>query len=264
MNKKFIIENILAHKTQPNLNFELQERTVAFTERLFYTLFDVQTPVAENLDHLEVSFEKLVDLACWEIEKPCKKIWENYMTTFPSLLERLNLDAQAFLESDPAASCIEEIYMAYPGFYAISIYRFAHELHKIGFPLVPRMMTECAHSKTGVDIHPGAQIGDSFFIDHGTGVVIGEASIIMNNVRIYQGVTLGGLYVAKHLRKTKRHPTIESNVTIYANATILGGLTTIGANSIIGGNTFVTNSVPPNSKVYTSPDVTIKTASNVS
>jgi len=259
MDKKLIIEKILAHKTQPNLNFELKEKTESFTERLFYTLFDVQTPVAENLDILEQTFDKLVSLACWKTTKPCKKLWENYVEAFPELLQKLNADAKAFVDSDPAASCIEEIYMAYPGFYAIAIYRFAHELNKIGFPLVPRMMTEYAHSKTGVDIHPGAQIGNSFFIDHGTGVVIGEASIIMDHVRIYQGVTLGGLYVSMQLRKTKRHPTIESNVTIYANATILGGKTVIGANSVIGGNTFITESIPANSKVYASADVTIKT-----
>lgn len=264
MDKKGIIKQILVHKTQPNLDFRLKNKTEAFTERLFYTLFDVQTPVDENLDLLEKEFDTLMNLACWKTLKPCGKLWESYVESFPSLLQRLNQDAEAFINSDPAASCIEEIYMAYPGFYAIAIYRFAHELYNIGFPLVPRMMTEYAHGKTGVDIHPGAQIGDSFFIDHGTGVVIGEASIIKNNVRIYQGVTLGGLYVAMHLRKTKRHPTIESNVTIYANATILGGKTVIGENSIIGGNTFITQSIPPNSKVYASPDVTIKSTIDVS
>ncbi len=262
MDKEGIIQNILAHKTQPNLDFRLKEKTEAFTERLFYTLFDVQTPVAENLELLEKDFDTLVNLACWKTSKPCSKLWENYVEEIPELLEKLNRDAQAFINSDPAASCIEEIYLAYPGFFAIAIYRFAHELYNYGFPLVPRLMTEYAHSKTGVDIHPGAQIGNSFFIDHGTGVVIGEASIIKDYVRIYQGVTLGGLYVAMNLRKTKRHPTIESNVTIYANATILGGKTIIGENSIIGGNTFITESIPPNSKVYASLDIKIKSVTD--
>lgn len=264
MDKSSIINKILANKTQPNLDFRLKEKAAEFTDRLFYTLFDVKTPVAENLEILEKDFDTLVNLACWKISKPCSKLWENYVEKFPELLEKLNRDAQAFINSDPAASCIEEVYLAYPGFFAIAIYRFAHELHTYGFPLVPRLMTEYAHSKTGVDIHPGAQIGNSFFIDHGTGVVIGEASIIKDYVRIYQGVTLGGVYVALNLRKTKRHPTIENNVTIYANATILGGQTTIGENSIIGGNTFITESIPPNSKVYASLEVTIKSKTDAS
>jgi serine O-acetyltransferase len=154
--------------------------------------------------------------------------------------------------------------MAYPGFYAIAIYRLAHELYNKGFPLVPRLMTEYAHRQTGVDINPGAQIGESFFIDHATGVVIGETAIIKNNVKIYQGVTLGALYVAKNLQMTKRHPTIEDNVTIYANATILGGDTIIGKNSIIGGNAWVTSSVPSNSTVFHNPEIKIKTSPNVS
>ncbi|KGK31575.1 serine O-acetyltransferase EpsC [Cellulophaga sp. E6(2014)] len=264
MDSESIINKINQHKTQPNLRFKLKEKVQQFTDKLFYTLFDIDTPVEENLDVLERLFDELVELGCWEIDKPCKKVWESYVVKLPEVLEKLNLDAQAFVNCDPASSSIEEVYMAYPGFYAIAIYRLAHELYVQGFPLVPRLMTEYAHRQTGVDINPGAQIGKSFFIDHGTGVVIGEAAIIMDDVRIYQGVTLGGLYVAKNLRKTKRHPTIENNVTIYANATILGGKTVIGANSIIGGNAFITSSVPPNSTVYHSSEIKIKTAPNVS
>lgn len=259
MDKKAIIEKIVLHKKQPNLRYSLKEKTETFTNKLFYTLFDIDTPVAENLDLLEEEFDGLVSLACWEIRKPCKKIWENYVITLPSVLEKLNRDAEATLNCDPASMSIEEVYMAYPGFYAIAVYRLAHELHKTGFPLVPRLMTEYAHRQTGVDINPGAQIGDSFHIDHGTGIVIGETAIIKDNVKIYQGVTLGGLFVAKNLMKTKRHPTIESNVTIYANATILGGDTIIGENSIIGGNAWLTASVPPNSKVFHTPEIKIKT-----
>jgi serine O-acetyltransferase len=264
MNSKSIIKNINERKNQPNLRFRLKKRVEEFTDKLFYTLFDIETPVEENLLLLEKQFDDLVELGCWQLDKPCKMVWENYVVKLPEILENLNLDAEAFLNCDPAASSIEEIYMAYPGFYAIAIYRLAHELYVVGFPLVPRLMTEYAHRQTGVDINPGAQIGKSFFLDHGTGVVIGEAAIIMDHVRIYQGVTLGGLYVAKNLRQTKRHPTIERNVTIYANATILGGKTVIGENSVIGGNAFITSSVPANSTVYHTHEIKIKTTPNVS
>ena len=263
MNQKSIIEKIIQHKNQPNLRFALKQKTEQFTDRLFYTLFDIDTPVPENLSLLESQFDGLVDLACWDVNKSCKKVWESYVGKLPRILERLNMDAEATVNCDPASLSIEEVYMAYPGFYAIAIFRLAHELYKEGFPLVPRLMTEYAHRQTGVDINPGAHIGDSFHIDHGTGVVIGETAIIKNDVKIYQGVTLGGLYVAKHLHKTKRHPTIEDNVTIYANATILGGETIIGANSVIGGNAWITASVPPNSTVFHTPEIKIKTLPNV-
>ncbi len=262
MDKQAIIDRIKEHKKQPNLRYQLKEKVEAFTDRLFYTLFDIDTPVETNLAELEATFSVLADLACWEVERPCKKVWENYVVKLPQVLESLNLDAEAIVDCDPASLSIEEVYMAYPGFYAIAIYRLAHELYDMGLPLVPRLMTEYAHRQTGVDINPGAQIGKSFFIDHATGVVIGETAIIKNNVKIYQGVTLGALYVAKKLQRTKRHPTIENNVTIYANATILGGNTTIGENSIIGGNAWITESVPPNSTVFHTPEIKIKTLPN--
>lgn len=264
MDKKSTIEKIILHKKQPNLRYRLKEITEVFTNKLFYTLFDIDTPVEENLHLLESIFDELLDLACWEVDKPCAELWDKYIATLPNVLEKLNMDAEATVNCDPASLSIEEVYMAYPGFYAIAIYRLAHELHKKGFPLVPRLMTEYAHRQTGVDINPGAVIGDSFHIDHGTGVVIGETAIIKNDVKIYQGVTLGGLYVAKNLQKTKRHPTIESNVTIYANATILGGNTIIGENSTIGGNAWVTSSVPANSTVFHTSEIKIKTAPDVS
>lgn len=262
MDRTAIAKKINEHKRQPNLRFALKEKVEKFTDRLFYTLFDIDTPVDKNLDILEKEFDTLVELACWDVKKPCKKVWENYLTQLPKVLESLNLDAQAIVNCDPASLSIEEVYMAYPGFYATAIYRLAHELYKEGFPLVPRLMTEYAHRQTGVDINPGAQIGKSFFIDHATGVVIGETAILKDNVKIYQGVTLGALYVAKNLQKTKRHPTIEDNVTIYANATILGGNTVIGENSIIGGNAWLTASVPANSTVFHSPEIKIKTMPN--
>lgn len=161
----------------------------------------------------------------------------------PEIRRKIQLDTTAAFNGDPAARSNEEIILSYPGLEAILVYRIANFLYKNGVPVIPRIMSEHVHGKTGIDIHPGATIGESFFIDHGTGVVIGETCIIGDNVKIYQGVTLGALSVKKNLQNKKRHPTIENDVTIYANATILGGDTIIGKGSIIGGNTWVTESV---------------------
>lgn len=161
----------------------------------------------------------------------------------PELRQKIQLDTIAAFNGDPAAKSNEEVILSYPGLEAIVVHRIAHFLFKNGVPLIPRIMSEHVHGKTGIDIHPGATIGESFFIDHGTGVVIGETCVIGNNVKIYQGVTLGALSVKKDLQDKKRHPTIEDNVTIYAGATILGGKTIIGKNCTIGGNTWVTESV---------------------
>jgi serine O-acetyltransferase len=172
----------------------------------------------------------------------------------PSLRERLSLDVQGAYDGDPAAKSYDEVIFAYPAIFAITIYRIAHELHLQGIPLLPRIMTEHAKSLTGIDIHPGATIGKGFFIDHGTGVVIGETTNIGDNVKLYQGVTLGALSVKKDeegrvIRGNKRHPTIEDDVVIYANATILGGNTVIGKGSVIGANVWLVKSVPPNSTI---------------
>jgi serine O-acetyltransferase len=262
MDARETISEIESCKAWLNLKYRLKTLTENFTDRLFLTLFDSGTPVAENLELLEGDFEEILQLAGWQASPPCRKLWRAYLDELPGILRKLKLDAQAITEGDPASVSVEEVYLAYPGFYAIAIYRLAHPLHRYQVPLVPRLMTEYAHGKTGVDINPGAQIGLSFFIDHATGVVIGETAIIRDHVKIYQGVTLGALYVAKELQQTKRHPTIEDHVTIYANATILGGDTVIGANSVIGGNTWVTQSVPPNSIVYHNPEIHIKTQEN--
>ncbi len=262
MSSEQIITQINKHKQQPNLNFKLKTTTEQFTQQLFSMLFDTQTDVEKTFEKLSVTFSDLVSLACWDINKPCTEVWDAYIHTLPIILQKLNLDATAILQNDPAAKSIEEVYMAYPGFLAIAIYRLSHELYKEGFPLVPRLMTEYAHRETGVDINPGATIGNSFFIDHATGVVIGETTVIKNNVKLYQGVTLGALYVSKELENTKRHPTVEDNVTIYANATILGGETVIGANSIIGGNVWITESIPANSIVSHTPEIKVKTQIN--
>ncbi len=258
MNRKEIIQKIQDQKKLPNLKYSVKEKSEAFTKSLFYTLFDDATPVEENINGLEQDFQELVTLVCWEAGQPCDKIWNAYMEKLPDILEKLSCDAKAITLHDPAANSLEEVYLAYPGFFAIAIYRLSHELNKIGLPLVPRLMGEYAHRLTGTDINPGAQIGVPFFIDHATGVVIGETTVIKDNVKIYQGVTLGALSVDRALRNTKRHPTIEENVTIYANATILGGTTVIGANSVIGGNVWLTKSVPENSMVSHTPQINIK------
>ncbi|MCQ2981215.1 MAG: serine acetyltransferase [Treponemataceae bacterium] len=165
----------------------------------------------------------------------------------PALRKKLLLDAKAAFEGDPAARSMEEVILSYPGFEAITVHRIAHFLHQNGVPLIPRIMSEYIHGKTGIDIHPGATIGSSFCIDHGTGIVIGETTEIGNNVKIYQGVTLGAISVKKDLCDKKRHPTIEDDVTIYAGASILGGGTVIGKGSVIGGNVWLTESVPAGS-----------------
>ncbi|GAB4191879.1 MAG: serine acetyltransferase [Phycisphaeraceae bacterium] len=176
-----------------------------------------------------------------------RDITAQFLKTIPELRRKLALDVEAAFEGDPAASSTDEAIFSYPGIDAIFIQRAAHELFKLKVPLIPRIMTEIAHSETGIDIHPGAVIGDSFFIDHGTGVVIGETTVIGNNVKIYQGVTLGALSTkgGQAWRGMKRHPTIEDNVTIYPNATILGGETVIGAGCVINGGVFLTHSVEP-------------------
>jgi serine O-acetyltransferase len=175
----------------------------------------------------------------------------------PSIKESIAQDAIATEQNDPACKGLQEVYLAYPGFHAIAVYRLSHELFKLDLPIISRMMSEYIHGITGIDIHPGATIGNSFFIDHGTGIVIGETTIIKNNVKIYQGVTLGGLSIKKSLSSIKRHPTIENNVTIYANATILGGDVTIGANSVVGANVWITQSVPENSLVTYQSEIKI-------
>lgn len=174
------------------------------------------------------------------------EICDTFFAKLPELQRLLRLDVIAGFEGDPAAKSYGEVALTYPGFFAISTYRMAHELYVAGVPYLPRMMTEFAHTKTGIDINPGATIGESFFIDHGTGIVIGETTTIGNNVKVYQGVTLGALSTrgGQRLANKKRHPTVEDNVTIYAGATILGGETVLGKNSTIGGCTFITESVP--------------------
>ncbi len=186
-----------------------------------------------------------------DIEKMAQELTLNFLEQIPTIQQLILKDVEAELEGDPAANSREEIIFSYPGIYAIFVYRIAHELYQLQVPFIPRIMTEHAHGKTGIDINPGATIGEYFFIDHGTGIVIGETTIIGKHVKLYQGVTLGALSLSQGqaLSGVKRHPTIEDNVVIYANATILGGETVVGQNSVVAGNSFVTESIPPNTKV---------------
>ena len=186
-------------------------------------------------------------------------IVEAFLARLPDVQKVLATDVKAAYEGDPAATSPMEVVMAYPGLYAVTVHRIAHELYLLKVPILPRMMTEIAHSRTGIDIHPGATIGEGFFIDHGTGVVIGETTVIGKNVKLYQGVTLGALSFPKDektgmlMKGHKRHPNVGDNVVIYAGATILGGDTTIGHDSEIGGNVWLMESIPPHSRVYNKP-----------
>jgi serine O-acetyltransferase len=191
-------------------------------------------------------------------DSQAQSIINEYNQALPSIYSSLKEDATAIYQGDPAAESIEEVVVTYPGFYTIIVQRLAHQLYKQRIPILPRLFTEYAHGKTGIDIHPGAQIGHSFCIDHGTGIVIGETAIIGNHVKIYQGVTLGALSVSKEKAGEKRHPTIEDFVTIYAGATILGGKTVIGHDSIIGGNVWLTDSIEPYSLALNKSDVFVK------
>ncbi len=188
-----------------------------------------------------------------------RKIVDSFARRLPDVRKVLETDVQAAYEGDPAATSRMEVVMAYPGMYAVTVHRLAHELYVLKVPVLPRLMTEIAHSRTGIDIHPGATIGEGFFIDHGTGVVIGETTVIGRNVKLYQGVTLGALSFPKDektgmlMKGHKRHPNVEDNVVIYAGATILGGETTIGHDSEIGGNVWLMESIPPHSRVYNKP-----------
>jgi serine O-acetyltransferase len=247
--KDQIIQNIAALKSHSSINYGIKTKVQAFTEKLFYTLFDANDSLTESVEELEKSFKEISKIACKKPEGICDGIWEQFLEKLPFVLENLNQDAAYILENDPASNSIEEVYLGYPGFYAIAIYRLSHELYLLDMLLFSRLMSEYAHQITGTDIHAGATIASPFFIDHATGIVIGETSVIEKHVKLYQGVTLGALSVSKDMKNSKRHPTVEQDVCIYANATILGGETTIGKGSIIGGNTWITKSIPAKSIV---------------
>ncbi len=201
-----------------------------------------------------ISHRTKIGSTCSVTDKEAAACAVDFLSHLPQLREAMAADVRAAYDGDPAATSLDEIIFSYPGLYAVMVYRIAHEFHKMQVPLLPRIMTEHAHQRTGIDIHPGTQIGSRFFIDHGTGVVIGGTAVIGNNVKIYQGVTLGAFSfdrdsAGKLIRTTKRHPTIEDDVVVYAGATILGGETVIGRGSVIGGNVWLTHSVPPGTRV---------------
>ncbi len=234
-------------------------------EEVIETLISLMFPICDCPDPVDVHEEmqaaaaKLhANIAALTVVQKADDITESFFTQLLLLRERLYKDAACYLKADPAAKSLEEVILTYPGFYALCVHRVAHELHRLGVPLIARLFSEYAHSKVGIDIHPAARIGKNLFMDHGTGIVIGETAEIGDNVKIYQGVTLGALYVEKKLSDVKRHPTVEDNVVIYANATILGGKTVVGHDSVIGGGAWLTRSVVPYSLVSNPADVKIR------
>jgi len=241
--RKLLFPGYFNGSSSANVEDEVREATAAVEEKL-------QRQVCRAFNS---SSGKRND--CADINDGVCAVCLDFLNRLPNLLDLLMTDVQAAYDGDPAASNKHEIIFAYPGVYAISIYRMAHELHSLSVPLIPRMMTEHAHSMTGIDIHPGATIGRYFFIDHGTGVVIGETTEIGAHVKLYQGVTLGGLSTrgGQKLKGKKRHPTLEDDVTVYSGATILGGETVIGKGSVVGGNVFITQSVPPYTRINMKP-----------
>ena len=239
----------------------------SFIDLLVTTLFPIRDKNPLSLKETELRWEILQE-RLMEIISPlcknnengctCQSIVDNFFDEIPLIYTRLLKDAIVYMSNDPASDSTEEVILCYPGFYAVMIHRFANVLYRFNVPILPRIISEYAHSQTGIDIHPGATIGNHFYIDHGTGIVIGETTIIGDRVTVYQGVTLGAIFVNKALSGIRRHPKIENDVIIYAGSTILGGETTIGCNTVIGGNVWLTTSVPKDSKVYHTPEIIIK------
>jgi serine O-acetyltransferase len=249
-----------------SLGVQLKKGAQDFIENLLAVLFphfckggmSTTKEIESNLVFIERDLKLLLIPLLKDTKMDVEEIVKRFMSALPDIHDKLWLDAQAITSGDPAAESVDEVILAYPGFTAIAIYRIAHEFYAMRVPIFSRLLTEYAHQITGIDIHPGAQIGKSFAIDHGTGIVIGESTVIGNNVKMYQGVTLGALSVDKKYAKSKRHPTIEDNVVIYAQAIILGGETIVGHHSVIGGNVWLTESVPPYSSVYQESKVTVR------
>jgi serine O-acetyltransferase len=263
-NKSFA-EKVSEFNTRHCMEVPSMVQTREFVDNLILTLFPLKRNCVVDAGGTAVEMERcairLTELL-YSIRKSLTRspgeLVEAFFSEVPGAFEMLVSDAEAITRFDPAASCVEEIILCYPGFYCISVYRLAHILYRLGIPVLPRVMTEYAHGQTGIDIHPGARIESPFFIDHGTGIVIGETTQIGKDVKIYQGVTLGALTVEKGMARTKRHPTIENDVVIYAGSTILGGNTVIGHHTVVGGNTWITESVLPHSVVYRNHRVLIR------
>jgi serine O-acetyltransferase len=259
-------QTLKVRRDDHSLGFQMKKETQAFVDNLLAVLFPhfckegffTKEEIESRLVLLERDLKRLLIPIMKDTSLNLDEVAVKFMHTLPAIHDKLWLDADAITSGDPAAESVDEVILAYPGFTAIAFYRLAHEFYLLSVPIFPRLITEYAHQMTGIDIHPGAQIGSSFAIDHGTGIVIGESSIIGNNVKMYQGVTLGALSVDKKYAKSKRHPTIEDDVVIYAQAIILGGETTIGRHSVIGGTVWLTASVPPFSSVYQESKVTVR------
>jgi serine O-acetyltransferase len=264
MSEKNFLQQLFFKNRKSFTHFPDKELAENFVDDLFNLLFTSYVGKYETEEKLTRQYSEIKNTfsaILFELHKEEEKVTlqtDLFFAALPSIYESLMLDAEAVLQFDPAAVSIEEVLVAYPGFRAIAIYRFAHQLHLQGISILPRLLGEYAHSKTGIDIHPAATIGHSFFIDHGTGIVIGETTWIGNDVKLYQGVTLGALNVSKEHAAVKRHPTIEDGVIIYSGATILGGNTVIGRKSIIGGNVWLTYSVPDHSIVYHKSEIKVR------
>ena len=257
---------LLKHETH-GFTLPIKAETQRFADEIIKCLFPslseetyfTQEEIRARLSLLQRNVKAILRLLPLKSGASADETAEEFFCKLPEIHRKLWMDAEAINRGDPASESVEEVVLAYPGFLAIAIYRIAHEFYLLGVPILPRLLTEYAHQLTGIDIHPGARIGTPFFIDHGTGIVIGETTVIGDNVKLYQGVTLGALSVDKSLANTKRHPTIEDNVIIYAQAVILGGDTMVGHDSIIGGNSWLTKSVPPYSFVYHETKVNVRT-----
>jgi serine O-acetyltransferase len=225
-----------------------------FSEEEYFSAEEIEG----ELVLLKRDLNKVLAPLAGQMSRSVEEVADQFFSRLPEIHRLLWLDAEAIHAGDPAAESVDEVVSAYPGFFAIAVYRIAHVFYSLKVPIFPRILSEVAHQRTGIDIHPGATIGRSFFIDHGTGIVVGETTVIGDSVKIYQGVTLGALSIDKSLCATKRHPTIEDKVVIYSNATILGGETTIGHDSVIGGNVWLTESVPPYSVVYHKSEIRVR------
>jgi serine O-acetyltransferase len=256
MDKSFLQKLYRSHQTCPTCPSpsEIADFFTSLLGTLFppYTQLDFQSfdDFEKHMQGLKAELDRIIRFYPYKGTADVGAIAGQFFDGLGAIFEKLNEDVVAMYEGDPAAKTRSEVIQTYPGFYAVAAYRIAHQLHVLGVQGLPRVITEHAHSRTGIDIHPSARIGNHFCIDHGTGIVIGETAVIGNYVKIYQGVTLGALSVSKEDAIRKRHPTLEDHVVVYAGATILGGETVIGHHSIVGGNVWLTRSVPPNSKIY--------------
>jgi serine O-acetyltransferase len=261
--KEDLLNFILSSRRESWRKIPDRMKANAFIDQLMNLLFSQgctsnEFMVDSCIKNLKNELFELLKVCCNFNDSHAQKVLHQFFGRIIPVYRELLKDAAFIAFSDPAAKSIDEVIITYPGFYAIAVYRFAHELSLMNVAYLPRLISEFCHSRTAIDIHPGAIIGCPVAIDHGTGVVIGETTVIGNHVRIYQGVTLGALVVKKSDSIKKRHPTIEDNVDLYSGCTILGGNTTIGHHSVIGGNVWITKSIPPNSVVYTTPEIKIR------